>query len=100
MRFREFYKRNVTNLLHWLDSNTPKLVYFFMSMITLAFVPILLVMKLQMLGYDIKAFSYFLETGSSEYLGLASVLLLLGSLAGYFASSSWLFFKKATEEAF
>ncbi len=71
-----------------------------MSMITLAFVPMLLIMKFQILGYDMKAFSYFIGTGYSEYLGLASLLLLLGSLAGYFASSSWLFFKKATEGAF
>lgn len=100
MGLQNFYNRNVTNHLYWLDSKTPRLAYFFMSMLTLAFVPMLLVMKFQILGADMNAFSYFIETGYSEYLGLASLLLLLGSLAGYFASSSWLFFKKATEGAF
>lgn len=73
-----------------------------MAMFAFSFVPMLLIFKLQILGYDLKAFCKFVESDYTQYqyLGLASLLLLWGSMVGYFANASWLFYRKAAQGAF
>ena len=101
-RIKDIYRRNITARLRWLAMKVPRPVWFFMSMLALAFVPMLLIFKLQILGYDIKAFCKFVESDYTEYqyLGLASFLLLWGSLVGYFANARWLFYLKAAQGTF
>ncbi|WP_444884123.1 hypothetical protein ACJJI5_03980 [Microbulbifer sp. EKSA008] len=101
-KIKAVYSRNITARLRWLAMRVPRLVWFFMAMLTFAFVPILLVLKFQIFGYDLTAFRMFAESGFRDhrYLGLASILFLWSCLVGYFANASWLFFRKAAEGAF
>ena len=71
-------------------------------MFTFMFIPFLLIVKFKLLGSEIKAFCAFVDSGYSEYayLGLASLFLLWGSLVGYFAHASWVFFRKSLGNGF